>query len=54
MAKAKVGPVVVGKKNSMVKVKCPKAGGIEVWANVGPKKGPVCTKCGGTGHDVVK
>lgn len=53
MAK-KPAVVVTSKKNSMVRVKCPKRGNVEVWANVGPKKGPVCTACNSTGHDIVK
>lgn len=51
---AKKNPATTtSKKHGMVKVKCPKNGGAETWANIGPKKGPVCTGCGGTGHDIV-
>lgn len=52
---AKNNPTIQTKaKNGMVKVLCPKNGNQLVWANIGPKKGPVCTLCGGTGHDVAR
>ena len=50
MAMSKEAPKSAG-KNSMIKVLCPKNGNQPTWANVGPKNGSTCTKCGGKGHE---
>jgi hypothetical protein len=38
----------------MVRVHCPMRGGAIVWANIGRRRGPVCTACGNTGHGIAE